>query len=101
MRIEDNKIFIRQSWLGDSLLCPERARLSALHPEARKENDSAMMGTAVHVAIEAILNEELSAQNMGDHAVEAFRWKEKELIEIGKAINITNTNPSHWNTHIR
>ena len=101
MRIEENKIFIRQSWLGDALMCPERARLSALHPESRKENDSAMMGTACHTAIEAILNEELSAEHMGDHAVEAFRWKEKELIEIGKAINITNTNPSHWNTHIR
>ena len=64
MRIEDNKIFIRQSWLGDALMCHERARLSALHPESRKENDSAMMGTACHTAIEAMLNEELSAHSL-------------------------------------
>ena len=51
MRIENDngssvdRIYIRQSWLGDALMCPERARLTELHPTARKENDSAMMGT--------------------------------------------------------
>ena len=62
MRIENdngtsvNRIYVRQSWLGDALMCPERARLGSLHPELRRENDSAMMGTAVHVGIEAVLN---------------------------------------------
>jgi hypothetical protein len=32
---------------------------------------------------------------------EQHQKSEKELIEEGKAINVTNTNPSHWNTHIR
>lgn len=100
MRIENNKIFIRQSWLGDALMCPERARLSALHPETRKENDSAMMGTAVHAGIEAVLKEELDPQYIGEHSVEAFRLREKELHTIGKSINITNTDPKNWDKHI-
>lgn len=101
MRIEDNKIFIRQSWLGDALMCLERARLSALHPETRKENDSAMMGTACHTGIEGVLKHGVKPKYMGDHAVESFRWKEKELNETGKSINVTNTNPANWNAHIR
>lgn len=100
MRIENNKIFIRQSWLGDALMCPERARLSALHPETRKENDSAMMGTAVHAGIEAVLKEELDPQHIGEHSVEAFRMREQELHALGKSINITNTDPRNWNKHI-
>ena len=100
MRIEDNKIYIRQSWLGDALMCPERARLSALHPESRKENDSAMMGTACHSGIEAVLNEVISEKDIAEYSVQAFRDKEKELVAEGKFINITNTNPSHWDKHI-
>ncbi len=100
MRIENDKIFIRQSWLGDALMCPERARLSALHPETRKENDSAMMGTAVHAGIEAVLKEELDPQYIGEHSVEAFRLREQELHAIGKSINITNTDPKNWDKHI-
>jgi len=100
MRIENNKIFIRQSWLGDALMCPERARLSALHPETRKENDSAMMGTAVHAGIEAVLKEELDPQYIGEHSVEAFRMREQELHALGKSINITNTEPKNWDKHI-
>ena len=100
MRIENNKIFIRQSWLGDALMCPERARLSALHPETRKENDSAMMGTAVHAGIEAVLKEELDPDYIGEHSIEAFRLREQELHAIGKSINITNTDPKNWDKHI-
>jgi hypothetical protein len=100
MRIENNKIFVRQSWLGDALMCPERARLSALHPETRKENDSAMMGTAVHAGIEAVLKEELDPQYIGEHSVEAFRVREQELHALGKSINITNTDPKNWDKHI-
>ena len=106
MRIENDngtsvdRIYVRQSWLGDALMCPERARLGALHPELRRENDSAMMGTAVHVGIEAVLNGELDPQYIGDHSVESFRWTEKEMNEAGKYINVTNTDPKNWNKHI-
>ena len=40
----------------------------------------------------------------GSDYVDALKIKVsslQELLEAGKAINITNTNPSHWNTHIR
>ena len=94
MRIENdngtsvNRIYVRQSWLGDALMCPERARLGSLHPELRRENDSAMMGTAVHVGIEAVLNGELDPQYIGDHSVESFRWTEKEMKGKGGVLEI-------------
>lgn len=107
MRIENStgtssatKVFIRQSWLGDALMCPERARLTALHPETRKENDSAMMGTAVHAGIEAILRGEITTPDIADFSVNAFRSREKELLADNKQINITNTDPKNWNKHI-
>lgn len=46
------RIYVRQSWLGDVLICPERARLGLLHPERREASDATILGTAVHTAIE-------------------------------------------------
>lgn len=46
------RIYVRQSWLGDVLICPERARLGLLHPERRESSDATILGTAVHTAIE-------------------------------------------------
>jgi len=104
MRIEQTdtgtRIYVRQSWLGDALMCPERARLIALHPESRKENDSAMMGTAVHAGIEAVLRGEISPVNIDDFAVSAFRVAETQLLIQAKKINITNTDPRNWDKHI-
>jgi hypothetical protein len=53
---EKRRIYVRQSWLGDALLCPERARLGMLHPERRSATDATIMGTAVHSGIEASLS---------------------------------------------
>jgi len=106
MRIENDngssvdRIYIRQSWLGDALMCPERARLTALYPEERRENDSAMMGTAVHTGIESVLKNEISPSEIGERSVYAFRSKELELEQAGKEINITNTDPKNWDKHI-
>ena len=106
MRLDNNgghdvtKVFVRQSWLGDALMCPERARLTALHPETRKENDSAMMGTAVHAGIEQVLNSEIQPEDIGDYSVNAFFEREKALNAEGKKINITNTDPKNWAKHI-
>ena len=106
MRIDNNgngvtKIYIRQSWLGDALMCPERARLIGLHPETRKENDSAMMGTAVHTGIEAVLRGEIAPSDIAEHSVTAFRAKEYTMMkDEGKSINITNTEPRNWDKHI-
>lgn len=100
MRIDGNRIYVRQSWLGDALMCPERARLSALHPETRKENDSAMMGTACHAGIEAVLRGEIIPSDIAEYSVNAFRKAETQLLIQAKRINITNTDPSKWNSHI-
>lgn len=100
MRIDGNRIYVRQSWLGDALMCPERARLSALHPETRKENDSAMMGTACHAGIEAVLRGECEPSDIAEYSVNAFREAEYHLASSGKSINITNTDPGKWNSHI-
>jgi hypothetical protein len=54
----NKRIYVRQSWLGDVLMCPERARLGILHPERRAASDATIMGTAVHSGIEMYLNTE-------------------------------------------
>jgi hypothetical protein len=104
MRVETDsngaKIFIRQSWLNDALMCQERARLTELFPESRRENDSALMGTAVHAGIEQVLNGEIFASDIGEYCVQWFRNKEKELKAEGKEVNITNTDPKNWGKHI-
>lgn len=56
MRIaEDNKIWVRQSWLNDVMICPERARLSVAMPDWRIGSDATHIGTSVHRGIEAML----------------------------------------------
>jgi hypothetical protein len=60
MRIDkiDGKIFVRQSWLNDMVICPERARYGVLRPDFRIGSDATIMGTAVHTGIEHVLRGE-------------------------------------------
>lgn len=56
MRIaEDGKVWVRQSWLNDVMICPERSRLAVVMPEWRQGSDATHIGTAVHRGIEHIL----------------------------------------------
>lgn len=57
MRIdtEENKVWVRQSWLNDVMICPERSRLSVTMPEWRQGSDATLIGTSVHRGIESIL----------------------------------------------
>ena len=57
MITEDGRIFLRQSWLGQLAMCPERARQDMLEISERKETSNTMIGTAVHYGIEQCLNE--------------------------------------------
>jgi len=94
-------VFVRQSWLNDAMMCPERSRLLKLFPESRRENDSAMMGTAVHKGIEAVLTGVVSdADGAGEFAVDWFKGRRQELIAEGKDVFVTNTNPLQWYSHI-
>lgn len=58
MKIDNvNKIvYVRQSWLNDMVICPERARLGITRPEFRTGSDATIMGTSIHTGIEAVLN---------------------------------------------
>ncbi len=96
----DQRIYVRQSWLNDALMCQQRAHLIELHPEDRRENDSALMGTAVHAGIEQVLNGEIFPSDIGEYSVEWFRNKEKELEAEGKCVTVTNTDPKNWSKHI-
>ena len=58
MRIDrvNQKIYIRQSWLGDMTICPERARLGQIRPEFRTGSDATIIGTSLHAGIESVLD---------------------------------------------
>lgn len=51
----DNVIYLRQSWLNDLIICPERARFKITNPEMSGPSDATIMGTAMHYGIELIL----------------------------------------------
>lgn len=55
---ENQIIYVRQSWLGDMAICPERARLGQVKPEFRTGSDATIIGTAVHAGIEQVLKGE-------------------------------------------
>jgi CRISPR/Cas system-associated exonuclease Cas4 (RecB family) len=55
-RDSEGRLWFRQSWLKDFLDCPERARRKAVEADRpRRTSDSALIGTSVHTAIQAVL----------------------------------------------
>lgn len=53
---ENKRVMVRQSWLGDYILCPQRARYALALPSMRRGSDATAIGTGVHAGIEAVLN---------------------------------------------
>jgi len=51
----DKRIYIRQSWLGDALICPQRSRYGLALPSMRRGSDATAIGTGVHAGIESFL----------------------------------------------
>ena len=52
----EGRLWFRQSWLKEFLDCPERARRKAVELDRpRTTSDSALIGTSVHTAIQAVL----------------------------------------------
>ena len=90
------RVFVRQSWLNDMVLCPERARLGTALPQMRSGSDATLMGTAVHYAIERALAEpSMELDFMTEIALTKFvdlqateKWKE------------TNINPEKYEVYI-
>lgn len=50
-----NRIYVRQSWLGTYLTCPQRSRYDLVMPALRRGSDATAVGTGVHSAIEGYL----------------------------------------------
>ena len=97
MRIDEEtkRVYVRQSWLGDSMLCQERGRRMMVSPEFRTTNDSAAMGTAVHAGIEAVMREVIDPKD-------AHHVSVKKLDQLrDEGIKVTNTDPSTWEDLVR
>jgi hypothetical protein len=60
----DRKIHVRQSWLNDMAICPERARLGQVRPEFRIGSDATIIGTSLHAGIESVLKGESDYKGM-------------------------------------
>lgn len=93
---ENKKVFVRQSWLKDMFLCPERARLSQVKPEFKVTNDSAAIGVAVHAGIDAVLARGVSTSDAPQVALAKFR----ELESTAPGVNHTNVSPSLWHSYV-
>ena len=103
--VTEDRITLRQSWLGDLAMCPERARQSMLGISQSTDSTSTVMGSAVHYGIEQCLHsfidggehlarEATVAASLGyweDHRADIVRWNHKvdaclEIIELNSAV---------------
>lgn len=57
---EEQRIYVRQSWVGDALICPQRSRYALAMPTMRRGSDATAIGTGVHAGIEKYLTGEIT-----------------------------------------
>lgn len=88
-------VYVRQSWLNDLIICPERARFKLVKPEMSGPTDATIMGTAVHHGIESYLGGACDTASMGDVAYAKFQELQQEPYKE------TNLNPEKYEVHIR
>lgn len=74
MRLDsvNKRIYVRQSWLNDVMLCPERARLATQFPTWRSASVATNIGTAVHHGIEMVLTNECDFATMAKAVHEKY-----------------------------
>lgn len=83
MRVaEDGKVWVRQSWLNDIMICPERSRLAVTLPDWRMGSDATHIGTAVHAGIEHYLTHDEFDASFGVASTELDRLVEEEPFRI-------------------
>lgn len=92
------RVFVRQSWLNDLLLCPQRARLGVVMPHMRSGSDATIMGTALHHAIETCLM--LPELPELDDMIDAALTKFNHLRET-ESWKQTNIDPEKYEIYIR
>ena len=86
MQPPEDRIILRQSWLGQLALCPERARQDMLGISESTESTSTAIGTAVHYGIEQCLIEmmetgdPLSKSETISASLEEWVRKETEIV---------------------
>lgn len=90
MLVKGNNIYIRQSWLGDAMMCLERSRLAIVQPEWSVGSDATILGTGVHTGIETYINSNgsVSLKDMQDEmrvnintSTEKFKWNAMKTYE--------------------
>ncbi len=103
--VTDDRITLRQSWLGDLAMCSERGRQSMLGLSKSTASTSTGIGSAVHYGIEQCLQSVIdtgkhlsrdktvaaSLKYWHDHVDEIVRWNHKtddclEIIELNSAV---------------
>lgn len=79
---------MRQSWLGDYLLCPQRAKYAIAMPQMRRGSDATAIGTGLHAVIEQAMRGDIRDC---DHMVENTRaFVNKELDRDIKRTDISS-----------
>lgn len=83
---EQQRVYVRQSWLGDMMICMERGRLADIKPEFKTGSDATIMGTSVHHGIEQVLGGHIQPENIAESTV----YKLGQLMSEGgwKHVNI-------------
>lgn len=71
-------IYVRQSWLNDMAICPERSRLGVTNPEFRTGSDATIIGTAVHAGIEKVLRDGVNMEAMLTEVNNKYQELKKE-----------------------
>ncbi len=107
----DNRITLRQSWLNELAMCPERARQSMLGISVDTDSTSTVLGSAVHYGIEQCLDQQINTGDplsMGDtisasmdywaqHEINIVRWNHKP----GEPEKIVQLNTEAWWEQVR
>ena len=102
----DDRIILRQSWLGSLAMCPERARQDMLGISQSTESSNTAIGTAVHYGIEQCL---ITKMETGDPlpkseticaSIEEWVRKEPEIVrwnhKVDECVKIIELNTSVW-----
>lgn len=66
---EEQRVYVRQSWLGDMMICMERGRLADIKPEFKTGSDATIMGTSVHYGIEQVLSGAIAPEQIAEASV--------------------------------
>lgn len=89
------RIWVRQSWLNDVMICPERSRLGMNLPEWRQGSDATHIGTAVHRGIEHYLTTGENKNSYKEASLELERLMDEEPFKL----NSTN-GPDHMREYV-